>query len=144
MFLFLKRKRIIKKAIEMTIKQVEGREPKIYEHFYYGAFEQAPQYLVVWYLFETDLELEEAKELGYCEELKKLTIDNLISLGYPQEAFELTKMDIPTDKITFKGGTEEDREKILFSLMNKKAMVCFTTKEDIDNKTNGDYRLYFQ
>ncbi len=144
MFLFSSRKRIIKKAIEKTIKQVQGKSPKIYEHFYYGAFEQAPQYLVVWYLFETDLELEEAKKSGYCDELEKITVDNLIALGYPKEAFELTKMDIPTDKITFKGGTKEDIEKLLFSLTNKKAMVCFTTREDIDNKTNGDYRLYFQ
>ena len=144
MFLFTNRKRIIKKAIKKTIKQVQGRQPKIYEHFYYGAFEQAPQYLVVWYLFETDLELERAKESGYCDELEKITVDNLILLGYPKEAFELTKKDIPTDKITFKGGTKEDIEELLFSLTNKKAMVCFTTKEDIDNRTNGDYRLYFQ
>ncbi len=144
MFLFSKRNRIIKKAVEKTVQEVEGRTPKIYEHFFYGSFDQAPQYLVVWYLFETDLELEEAKKSGFCNELEKLTIENLVSLGYPKEAFELTKMDVPTNKITFQGGTEEDHERILFSLTNRKAMVSFTTKEDIDKKANGDYHLYFQ
>ncbi len=144
MFLFSKRNRIIKKAIEKTVKEVAEKTPKIYEHFFYGAFDIAPQNLVVWYLFETDIELQDAKETGYCDELEKMTIDNLISLGYPKEAFALTKVDVPTDKITFQGGTEEDKERILFSLTNRKAMVSFTTKEDIDKKANGDYYLYFQ
>ncbi len=144
MFLFTKRKRIIEKAVKKTVQQVEDRNLKIYEHFFYGAYDQSPQYLVVWYLFETDAELEEAKESGFCKEIERLTIDNLILSGYPKEAFELTKMEIPTDKIKFNGGTKEDIEKILFSLTHKKAMISFTTKEDIDKKTNGDYRLYFQ
>lgn len=144
MFLFSKRNRIIKKAVEKTVKEVAGRTPKIYEHFFYGSFDQAPQYLVVWYLFETYLELEEAKESGFCNELEKLTIENLVSLGYPKEAFKLTKMDIPTNKITIQGCTEEDHEQILFSLNNRKAMVSFTTKEDINKKANGDYHIYFQ
>ena len=144
MVLFSKRKRIIEKAVKKTVQQVEDRNLKIYEHFFYGAYDQSPQYLVVWYLFETDAELEEAKESGFCKEIERLTIDNLILSGYPKEAFELTKMDIPTNKITFQGGTEEDHERILFSLTNRKAMVSFTTKEDIDKKANGDYHLYFQ
>ncbi len=89
------------------------RTPKIYQHFFYGAFDIAPQYLVVWYLFESDMELEAAKASGYCDDLEKETIRNLIDLGYPKEAFG-------------------------------RAGVSFTTKEDIDNKANGDYHVYFQ
>lgn len=144
MFLGSRRKRIIEKAVKKTLMQVSGRSQRIREHFFYGAYDQSPQYLVVWYLFETDAELEEAQESGFCKEIERLTIDNLILSGYPKEAFELTKMEIPTEKIKFKGGTKEDIEKILFSLTHKKAMISFTTKEDIDMKTNGDYRLYFQ
>ena len=144
MFLGSRRKRIIEKAVKKTLMQVSGRSQRIREHFFYGAYDEAPQYLVIWYLFETDAELEEAQESGFCKEIERLTIDNLILSGYPKEAFELTKMEIPTEKIKFKGGTKEDIEKILFSLTHKKAMISFTTKEDIDMKTNGDYRLYFQ
>jgi hypothetical protein len=113
MFLFSKRNRIIKKAVAKTVAAFADRTPKIYQHFFYGAFDIAPQHLVVWYLFESDTEMETAKSSGYCDELKKATIRNLINLGYPQEAI----------------GTHN---------------ISFTTKEDIDNKANGDYHLYFQ
>ena len=139
---FSKRNRIIKKAVKKTVSDFADRTPKIYEHFFYGAFDIAPQYLAVWYLFKTDAELETAKASGYCDDLEKATISNLIDLGYPQEAFEITSMDTPN--ITFCGGTEEDQQNILHSLTYRKAMISFTTKEDIDNKANGDYRMYFQ
>ena len=110
---FSKRNRIIKKAVKKTASDFADRTPKIYEHFFYGAFDIAPQNLVVWYLFQTDAELVTAKSSGYCDDLEKATIRNLIDLGYPQEAI----------------GTHN---------------ISFTTKEDIDNKANGDYHLYFQ
>ena len=94
MFLFSRRKRIIKKAVDNTVKALGSRTPKIFEHFFYGAFDIAPQNLVVWYLFETDEELEIAKSSGFCAELKELTIKNLISLGYPKEAVDSTKIDV--------------------------------------------------
>ncbi len=147
MLLFSRRKRIIKKAVENTVKAFSARTPKIFEHFFYGAFDIAPQNLVVWYLFETDKELEIAKSSGFCAELKELTIRNLISLGYPKEAFDTTKTavtDFNDDKIKFQGGSEEDKQRIFNALFNRKAMVSFTTREDIDRKANGDYRLYFQ
>ncbi len=139
---FSKRNRIIKKAVKKTVSDFADRTPKIYEHFFYGAFDIAPQYLVVWYLFQTDAELETAKSSGYCDDLEKATISNLIDLGYPQEAFEITNMGTPN--ITFCGGTEEYQQNILHSLTYSKAMISFTTKEDIDNKANGDYHVYFQ
>lgn len=139
-----KRNRIIKKAVERTVSEFSGRNPKIYEHFFYGAVEIGPQYLVVWYLFETDAELAFAKSSGYCEELEKATIRNLIALRYPREAFDLTPQGLPAQKIRIHDGTEEDQELLLDRLTNRKAMISFTTKEDIDRKTNGDYRLYFQ
>ncbi len=145
--LFSMRKRIIKKAVENTVKAFSSRTPKIFEHFFYGAFDIAPQNLVVWYLFETDEELEIAKSSGFCTELKELTIKNLISLGYPKEAVDSTKTDINNfsdDRIKIKGGSEEDKQRIFDALFNRKVMVSFTTREDIDRKANGDYHLYFQ
>ena len=139
---FSKRNRIIKKAVKKTVSDFADRTPKIYVHFFYGAFDIAPQNLVVWYLFQTDAELETAKSSGYCDDLEKATIRNLIDLGYPQEAFEITNMGAPN--ITFCGGTDAEQQKILHSLTYGKATIAFTTKEDVVNKTNGYYRLYFQ
>ena len=147
MFLFSRRKRIIKKAVDNTVKALSSRTPKIFEHFFYGAFDIAPQNLVVWYLFEKDEELEIAKSSGFCAELKELTIKNLISLGYPKEAFDLSKANIKDfnyDIIKIDGESEENVKQIFDALSNRKVMVSFTTREDIDRKTNGDYRLYFQ
>ena len=142
MFFFSRRKRIIKKAVERTVSEFVDRTPKIFEHFFYGAFDMEPQYLVVWYLFETDAELEAAKSSGYCNELENATIRNLIDLGYPREAFEFTNMDTPN--ITFYVGTEAEQQNIFRSLTHRKAMISFNTKEDIDNRANGDYHVYFQ
>ena len=125
MFLFSKRNRIIKKAVAKTIAAFANRTPKIYQHFFYGAFDIAPQNLVVWYLFETDAELEAAKSSGYCNELENATIRNLIDLGYPREAFEFTNMDTPN--ITFYVGTEAEQQNIFRSLTHRKAMISFNT-----------------
>ncbi len=142
MILFSRRKRVITKAVEKTVSAFAGRTPRIYEHFFYGAYDMDPQYLVVWYLFETDSELASAKASGYCDDIEKETIRNLIRFGYPKEAFERTNMGNPN--ITFYGGSEEEKQNILNTLTYRKAMVSFTTKEDIDNTANGDYHIYFQ
>ncbi len=147
MLFFSNRKRMIKKAVANTVTAFAGRTPKIYEYFFYSAFDIAPQNLVVWYLFETDDELEKAKATGLCAEIKELTIRNLISSGYPKEAFDTTKTDTADfndDRIKTENGSEEDVQRIFYSLSDRKAMVSFTTKEDIDRKANGDYHLYFQ
>lgn len=141
MFFLSNRKRIIKKAVDKTVSAFVDRTPKIYQHFFYGAVDIGPHYLVIWYLFKTDAELEFAKSSGYCDELEKATIYNLINLGYPKEAFEITNMGAPN--ITFCGGTEEEQQNILHSLTYRKAMISFTSKEDIDNNANGDYYVYF-
>lgn len=145
--LFSKRKRIIKKAVSKTAAEFSGRSPEIAEHFFYGTFDIAPQNLVVWYLFRTDEELETAKSSGFCNELKKSTVKNLVSLGYPEEAFDSAETDVKTfndDRIKIKGGSESDAQRMFDALADRKATVSFTTLEDIDKKANGDYHLYFQ
>lgn len=140
MIVLSKRNRIIKKAVAKTVLAFADRTPKLFAHFFYGAVDVGPQNLVVWFLFETDAELETARASGLCDELREATIHNLIPLGYPQEAFDLDQTELPTEEITFQGSLQEDMR----SLTGRKATVSFTTKEDIDNKANGDYHLYFQ
>ena len=139
-FVLFKTKSYYKKAVKKVVLEFSDRTPKIYEHFFYGAFDIVPQYLVVWYLFKTDAELEIAKSSGYCDELERGGGWGGMGLGYAQGAFEVTNMGAPN--ITFCGGTDEEQQSILHSLTYRKAMISFATKEDIDNKANGDYHIY--
>ena len=139
-----KRKHIIKKAVKETVMAFNDRTPKIYTHFFYGAFDIDPRSLAVWYLFETDAELEAAKDCGFCSEIEEATVKNLISAGYPKEAFESAETKIPADDIIVDGGTDEDMHRVFDGLANKRVKVSFTTQEDVERKANGDYHLYFQ
>ena len=60
----------------------------------------------------------------------------------PIDFVEFTNMDTPN--ITFYVGTEAEQQNIFRSLTHRKAMISFNTKEDIDNRANGDYHVYFQ
>lgn len=135
--------KVIKKAINQTIAEFKKSYPAIYQYFFYGAVDLAPQNLVVWYLFATDEELQIAHENGLCNKLTEVTIHNLIVAGYPAEAFSETYFPL-SDKVTFQGGATETRNDIIHSMIRRKATVAFTTQEDIDRKAYGDYRLYFQ
>ena len=125
---FSKRDRIVKKAVKKTVSEFSDRTPKLQTYFFYGATELAPQNLAIWYLFRTDAELKAAKSSGYCAELEKATVRNLIDLGYPQEAFAPANDE-----------TDEAQQNNY-----RKATISFTTREDVDNKADGDYRMYFQ
>ena len=138
------RNRIIKKAIEKTVQHFSNSTPRISKHFFYGAVDIGPENLVVWYLFEKDLELETAKNNGLCKELEDTTIQNLIEFGYPKDAFGENEVDL-SPKITFANSTDDKTmNNIIYSLTHRKAKIAFTTEEDIDKKANGDYHLYFQ
>lgn len=143
MFEKFKLERKIKKAVNKTVKEFENSTPKISQHFFYGAVEYSPNNLVIWYLFKTNDELSLARENGLCDSLISKTTQNLIDEGYPKEAFEKTKMQ-DVEKITFANGTQEQIDNIMENLLSRKVMVSFTTEQDIDEKTNGDYHLYFQ
>ena len=140
-----KRERIINKAISKTVAEFSNRTPKIYQHFFYGAFDLAPQNLAIWYLFETDVEYEEAHKTGLCNELVANTIHNLISCGYPEEALEKADIYSKPYKFEFRGeASEEDLNYIRNAKNHRTVHISFTTQEDIDRMTNGDYHLYFQ
>ena len=67
----------IKKSIEETVSEYSASLPKIIEHFFYGAIEIAPQYLVIWYLFDRDSDLAEAQASGLCERIRCSTVQHL-------------------------------------------------------------------
>lgn len=140
----LYRYRIIRKAIEKTMLQFSNSTPHISKYCFYGAVDIGPEYLVVWYLFEKDIELEAAKNNGLCIELYETTIHNLIEFGYPQKAFCENEVEL-SPNITFSNSTDDNTmNNIIYSLSHRKAKIAFSTEEDIDKKANGDYHLYFQ
>lgn len=144
MILFSKRKHVIKKAVNKTVAAFADRTPVIYNHFFFGEYDIEPQKLAIWYLFETDKELETAKACGLCEEIEEKTVKNLISFGYPKEAFEVKKTSVLNDNIVVHDTAEEGMQKFFNSLATVKATVSFTSQEDIDVKSDGDFHLYFQ
>ena len=56
----------------------------------------------------------------------------------------IIKKQMLTTLIKIENQLEKDMQRIFDVLSNRKAMISFTIREDIDIKTNGDYRLYFQ
>lgn len=119
MFAAFRLNRIIKKAIKQTVSEVEGKYPEIIFHTFYGSVDISPRNLTVWYIFKSDSDLAAARESGFCDKIKEMTVDKLVSSGYPEEAF------VPDEK-------------------GKTAAVCFASQEDVERKADGDYRLYFQ
>ena len=111
--------RIIKKAVKQTLSALKGRTPEIFFHDFYGALDISPRNLTIWYIFKPDSDLALAKESAFCDEIRTLTFDNLIYLGYTEKAF-----------------VQDDN--------GKTASVCFASQEDVERKADGKYRLYFQ
>ena len=144
MFEKFKLERKIKKAVNKTAEEFENSNPKISQHLFYGSVWIAPQNLVIWYLFKTNAELELAKENGLCERLISRTTQNLLDEGYPKEAFSKVVAQ-GIEKITFDNKTSEEIDEIMKLLQTgRKVMISFTTEQDIDEKANDDYHLYFQ
>lgn len=146
--IYIKRKQIIKESVEKVLLDFSESLPKIYRDLFYGSYDIDPKNLVVWYIFEKDSDLNNAKASGLCERIKSATINNLVSLGYPESAFkmsnsvdyEITSNDTveKSDKgVTNSENNIDDNEK-------KFALICFTTHEDIIREAGGDYHCYFQ
>jgi hypothetical protein len=69
---------IAKLAMDRVMAAIEGGEPAVHSHFYYGG-----KHLVAWYLFRTDAEWEAAKGNGLIAEMERLTRYELLSGGCP-------------------------------------------------------------
>lgn len=136
--------RIIEKGLKKSVDEISDCTPRYVDYFYYGAYDTNPRHLVIWFIFDTDNDLEEARNSGLCDRITSVVITDLISEGYPKEAFNALKNDVNTEIIKFVDNTQEQAQNIMNSFSHSCGRVCFTSKEDIDNKANGDYHLYFQ
>ena len=95
------------------MKIVKDKKPAIFSNFHYGSIGINPKYLVIWYLFEKDSDLKEAKANGLVDKLKKLTLMELKSNSYPESALD-------------------------------EIQIAFTSDEDIQKETGGNYWYYFK
>ena len=136
MFFVSKRKRIVRKALRRTVAQFRGKAPGLYKRLFYGPVDSAPQFLAVWYIFETDRDLETAESTGLCDEIRCLTVENLLALGYPGDA-------LGADRVQTEGNLNVFNEKLLFDMRCHTAQICFTSHENIVRKADGDYKRYF-
>lgn len=95
------------------MEMVKDKKPMIFSNFHYGSIGINPKYLVIWYLFEKDSDLKEAKANGLVDKLKKLTLMELKSNSYPESALD-------------------------------EIQIAFTSDEDIQKETGGNYWYYFK
>src|SRR5262249_34747878 len=80
---------ITNKAVRQVLNAVSAREPSIRKHFFYGASAIHPRHLVTWYIFQTEHDLEAARQNGLTGELDALTRGKLTDAGYPASGVKL-------------------------------------------------------
>lgn len=68
------------------------------DHFFYGSMGIHPGYLVTWYLFKTDAELERARGSGLTDRIIAETRDQLSDEGYPSEGVAGMNVAFTTDE----------------------------------------------
>lgn len=105
--------RITESAVTRVLDAVSGRTPSVRKHFFYGASAIHPRHLVTWYIFETDQDLDTARQNGLTSDLEALTRTELVSCGYPKNGAAIM-------------------------------LVSFTSEEDVQSKSGGNYFLYFK
>ena len=80
---------IAKAAMTRVLDTLSGRDPSVRKHFFYGASAIHPRHLVTWYIFQTDRDLEKARQSGLTSDLDTLTRAELTKGRYPTEGVQL-------------------------------------------------------
>jgi hypothetical protein len=80
---------VVKAATQAVASRISKRKPTLFSHFFYGAMGIDPRHLTMWYLFESDAELTDAKSSGLTDSIADLTRDELAARGFPEGAIPL-------------------------------------------------------
>jgi hypothetical protein len=89
---------IAKSAITRVLDAVAARKPSVQKHIFYGASTIHPRYLVSWYIFQTDRDLETARESGLTSDLDTFTRAELNNCGYPKEGTETMRVAFTSEE----------------------------------------------
>lgn len=74
---------LVQRAVDRVRAAVAAREPKIISSLFYGAIGIDPKHLVIWFIFATDAQKDEAKQNGLLDELDRQSREALREEGYP-------------------------------------------------------------
>lgn len=107
----------IRKSIKNTLSLIIHDKPHVTFNTYYGFFMKHSESLVIWYFFDRESDLDEADSCGLTKWLIEKTLENLKMNRYPNWAIEDNDSSVK---------------------------IAFATKEDVQRKADGDYRIYFQ
>jgi len=73
--------KIINISKNNVLDKVKKKKPVVFNYYHYGAIWIDPKNLVVWYIFEKDIDLELAKQNGLKNELEQRTRIELRLMG---------------------------------------------------------------
>ncbi|MCH5298377.1 MAG: hypothetical protein J1E96_01310 [Ruminococcus sp.] len=135
--------KIIKKSLKSVEKEYRAKLNEYFYSYYFGNYEKDPRSLSIFFIFKTNIDLENIIKQKKTDEIKQRTIDCLIQNGYPSDAFESVIKSFEHDDI-FIGEIDSQVSKIITSLNSSCVDISFISDEDIDNKANGDINLYLR
>lgn len=97
-------KPLVQRAIDRVQVVVATRCPKLSSSFFYGAIGIDPKHLVIWFIFATDIQKEEAEKNGLLGELDRRSRNALREEGYPLSVIEHIYVSFASDEEIKRGG----------------------------------------
>lgn len=79
------------KVMELMVATMAGRSPVVRPRFFRGPAVTHPKHLVFYYVFHTDADWTLANTNGLAQDIKSLTREALVNVGYlPKEAAQVS------------------------------------------------------
>jgi hypothetical protein len=95
---------LVQRAVDRVRAALAARDPKISSSFFYGAIGIDPKHLVIWFIFATDVQKEEAEKNGLLGELDRKSRDALREEGYPPLVLGSIFVSFASDEEIKRGG----------------------------------------
>jgi hypothetical protein len=95
---------LVQRAVDRVRAAVAAREPKISNSFFYGSMGIDPKHLVIWYIFDTDIQKGEAEKNGLLSELDRKSRETLRAEGYPPHVLDSIYVSFASDEEVVRGG----------------------------------------
>jgi hypothetical protein len=89
---------IVKTSMDAVVADWPKGCPSLHAHFHYGVIGISPQYLVAWYIFKTNADLDLAKQKRWTLEVDRRTRKELAAHRYPIEFVNRIGVSFTTDE----------------------------------------------